>query len=678
MKATTIKPQALRRISAVLVLALAALAANLVAAPSAQAAPLPQFWTACFSEEGGSGANECDRPVGLDADPDTPGHVYVADLSNNRINEFDAWGAFVKSWGKGVRDGSFGPQTCGPGRRPPARVARRGSTAPAAGELSAARALAVNSSGNVYVNEAGNNRIQKFQPNGQFLMAMGKDVVASGPGDASNDEVQELTIAAGEGSFVLTYNGFGEEFDAAAAGRGDLSAGSPTVTNVTTIGRPKKFAVGQTVVGEGVPAGTTIISVDADTLTLSAAATETGTKVFLDGTWPTEPLPYDASDTEVEAALNALGSIGGAGGSVDVTGGPGDPTGSPPYVVTFQGDLGGDDVPQLRLDRSELSGDAIGTTLRCASDADAPTIEFSWLRNGEPIPGAESPTYTTVVADEGSVIQCRVRTEVAGGGGAIQAATPAYVAPPGPATAPPVAGGVSLSQSGSLNVGGAGGATLTCKPGTWQSTSSFAYEWYRNGTKIVGAEASRYVVSAGDLATPALFQCAAIGSNAGGTATAKLSLDALTGPPGGSSNSGLTNPLPAFPVYELNPREVMEPPSNVRTTNQGGAAEVCTAAAGDVCKAGVPGSGAGEFDPPRRHRDRPQWHPGQRRRRCRLRRRRGPHPDLRQRRQPHRRYPLQRRAGAGAGLGGGVGGRPGRRRPVLRLRQRHLQRFQRW
>ena len=135
MKATTIKPQAVRRAAALLALALAALAANLVAAPSAQAAPLPQFWTTCFSEEGGSGANECDGPGGIAADPDTPGHVYVADSSNNRINEFNAWGAFVKSWGWGVRDGSLEPQTCGPEATPPSASCQKGIAGPRGGQL---------------------------------------------------------------------------------------------------------------------------------------------------------------------------------------------------------------------------------------------------------------------------------------------------------------------------------------------------------------------------------------------------------------------------------------------------------------------------------------------------------------------------------------------------------------
>jgi hypothetical protein len=58
----------------------------------------------------------------------------------------------------------------------------------------------------------------------------------------------------------------------------------------------------------------------------------------------TVPIAYDATPASVEAALNALSSIAGNGGSVSVTGGPGDELGSSPYIVTFGGTLRG--VPE--------------------------------------------------------------------------------------------------------------------------------------------------------------------------------------------------------------------------------------------------------------------------------------------------------------------------------------------
>ena len=71
-------------------------------------------------------------------------------------------------------------------------------------------------------------------------------------------------------------------------------------------------------------------------------------------------------------------------------------------------------------------------------------------------------------------------------------------------------GGPSINQGGSTPpVLSAGptitgtptvGSTLTCSQGTWfNSPTSYAYQWLRDGTTIVGSTASTYVVVAGDL-----------------------------------------------------------------------------------------------------------------------------------------------------------------------------------
>jgi DNA-binding beta-propeller fold protein YncE len=65
------------------------------------------------------------------------GHVYVADSSNNRIQEFDATGNFVRWWGsEGSGDGQF----------------------------STPNGVAVDGTGQVYVADSGNNRIVRVQP----------------------------------------------------------------------------------------------------------------------------------------------------------------------------------------------------------------------------------------------------------------------------------------------------------------------------------------------------------------------------------------------------------------------------------------------------------------------------------------------------------------------------------
>lgn len=91
------------------------------------------------------------------------GNVYVADVSNHRIQKFDGNGAFLTKWGAlGTRDGEF---------RDPAGVA-------------------VDVSGNVYVVDQSNNRIQKFDGNGAFLSKWG----SLGGGDGDFDRPKQVAV----------------------------------------------------------------------------------------------------------------------------------------------------------------------------------------------------------------------------------------------------------------------------------------------------------------------------------------------------------------------------------------------------------------------------------------------------------------------------------------------------
>ena len=62
----------------------------------------------------------------------------------------------------------------------------------------------------------------------------------------------------------------------------------------------------------------------------------------------TGDLSYDAGASEVQAALEGLPAIGA--GNVSVSGGPANITGDTPYVVSFEGDLAGIDVPKLEVE----------------------------------------------------------------------------------------------------------------------------------------------------------------------------------------------------------------------------------------------------------------------------------------------------------------------------------------
>ncbi len=133
-------------------------------ASGAEAQGPPTLWTGCPS---GSGAGQCSIPRGIAADP-TSGDLYLADSLNNRIDEFSIWGAFVKAWGWGVNDGSPELQSCGPTEpelEPEPGLCRAGDAGGGAGQLNTeAEGVAVDESGDVYVVDQRNHRVEKFDP----------------------------------------------------------------------------------------------------------------------------------------------------------------------------------------------------------------------------------------------------------------------------------------------------------------------------------------------------------------------------------------------------------------------------------------------------------------------------------------------------------------------------------
>jgi hypothetical protein len=87
-----------------------------------------------------------------------------------------------------------------------------------------------------------------------------------------------------------------------------------------------------------------------------AVDAEGGTfKLTFDGK-TTAAIVFNATANVLKTRLNALSTVGGAGGSVAVQGGPGDKGATSPYFVTFGGDLAEEDVPQMSADSSALSG----------------------------------------------------------------------------------------------------------------------------------------------------------------------------------------------------------------------------------------------------------------------------------------------------------------------------------
>jgi len=171
--------------------------------------------------ETGAGAGQCKIPRGIAADPRN-GHVFVVDQQNFRIAESNALGEFISAWGwdvvqSGPGNAGTGLETCEPDS---GDVCKVGTVGGGTGQLSElAMGAAVDSAGDVYVTDRGflgnpSVRVQKYSPNGQFLLMFGGEVnktkvEAGGASEAEEnlcpfdpgDQCQKGAIGTGAGQF---------------------------------------------------------------------------------------------------------------------------------------------------------------------------------------------------------------------------------------------------------------------------------------------------------------------------------------------------------------------------------------------------------------------------------------------------------------------------------------------
>jgi len=87
---------------------------------------------------------EFSKPTNVAVDKD--GNLFVSDTLNDRVEEFDADGAFIRAWGKN----GDGP-----------------------GDFARPKGIAVDVDGHVWVADAMLNRLQVFTPDGRLLLALG-------------------------------------------------------------------------------------------------------------------------------------------------------------------------------------------------------------------------------------------------------------------------------------------------------------------------------------------------------------------------------------------------------------------------------------------------------------------------------------------------------------------------
>ncbi len=133
--------------------------------------------------------NEFNAPWGIAVNKST-GNTYVSDLGNNRVVELNASGGFLRAFGWGVAPGGESKdefQDC-------TSYCQAGIAGAGAGQFNGPQGVAVDSSGNVWVSEYYNDRIQEFNAEGKYLNSYG----TAGTGDGQYEAPAGIAISGGD------------------------------------------------------------------------------------------------------------------------------------------------------------------------------------------------------------------------------------------------------------------------------------------------------------------------------------------------------------------------------------------------------------------------------------------------------------------------------------------------
>ncbi|MGY2701627.1 hypothetical protein [Nocardioides sp. HB32] len=403
-------------------------------------------------------------PAGLAVDK--YGQLTVSDMANNALYLLDANHDFSLY------------RTLG---HPP-RASR------AAGRLNGPSAIAQHEqdggglSGNLFIADTDNNRIQRWDTGGYTFWAKGVR-----PGNGSGGSGGSGGDGGGNGGGGGGGNG----------GGGSTGDGPANVTAPRILGTPA--------VGQGLTCDKGTWDEGGDLVLYSYSWLRDGTAIP-SATSLSYVVVADDDGAKLTCrvrASNANGNTVKDSAAVTVGAGGGDP-GGPTNTV----------LPTI------TGSPAVGQVLTCDPGTwtgTGNTFTYQWKRGTTPV-GA-SNTYTVVAADNGQSLTCTVT-----------ASTPTSAAS-SPATSAPVVIGTGLPTNTAAPevLGGASpGSVVSCTQGTWTgSGNTYAYQWKLNGTPIARAAWPTYTVLSGDLS--GTLACTVTASNPAGPVSATSAPATVTG-----------------------------------------------------------------------------------------------------------------------------------------------------
>src|SRR5271155_1023672 len=456
-------------------------------------------------DEQGSGNSGSDLPYGIATDPNT-GNQYVTELGGDRVREFSPDGGYLSSFG---------------------------SSGSGNGQFSRPEGVAVNSTGDVYVADAANDRVQEWIP----ALAPSNTALPAISGAA--EEEQTLTASSGswEGTAPLTYAYQWQRCDTLGEGCAAIAgATSPAYVPLQS------------------DAGSTLrILVTASNLAGSASEASASSAVVI---------PHPPSNITL-ATISGTAEIGQT-----LSTHIGTWTGTPPLTFAYHWqscdslseacvDIPGATAPSYALGASDL-----GTTVRVVVTAtNAGGSASSTSASTAPVAAAIAPSNTTLAtisgtAQVGQMLVANVGTwegtqpiayafewqrcssegcrfipgvttasyTPASGISALTAPVTA-AAPVTPPPSPPSATAPSNTTPPAVSGTAQAGQTLQASTGTWAGTQpiSFSYQWQGCNSlgvsclSISGATSTSYALGASDVGTTVRVLVTA--TNAGGSAT---------------------------------------------------------------------------------------------------------------------------------------------------------------
>ncbi len=121
----------------------------------------------------GTAEGQFSDPYGITFD--STGNIYVTDVQNNRVQKFSPSGTFISTFGWGVSDGIDQFEICTAPSSCQAGLQGTGD-----GQFTDPRGIAIDSTGNIYVVDNTNNRVEKFNSSGTFVSQFGTTGSANG------------------------------------------------------------------------------------------------------------------------------------------------------------------------------------------------------------------------------------------------------------------------------------------------------------------------------------------------------------------------------------------------------------------------------------------------------------------------------------------------------------------